>query len=94
MLNVLRGDMSLVGPRPERKYFVEKLKEKVPFYIQRHAVKPGITGWAQIRFRYGASIEDGLEKLKYDLYYIKNMSPLLDLSILFETTKSFLAGSR
>lgn len=94
MFNVLKGDMSFVGPRPERTFFVEKLKEKVPYYIQRHAVKPGITGWAQIRFRYGASMEDALEKLKYDLYYIKNMSPLLDLTIIFETTKTFLVGSR
>ena len=94
MFNVLKGDMSFVGPRPERSYFVDQLKEKIPYYIQRHAVKPGITGWAQIKFRYGASTEDALEKLKYDLYYVKNMSPLLDLTIIFETTKAFLLGSR
>jgi sugar transferase (PEP-CTERM system associated) len=94
MFNVLKGDMSFVGPRPERSYFIDQLKEKIPYYIQRHVVKPGITGWAQIRFRYGASMEDSLEKLKYDLYYVKNMSPLLDLAIIFETTKSFLLGSR
>jgi sugar transferase (PEP-CTERM system associated) len=94
MFNVLKGDMSFVGPRPERSYFVDQLKEKIPYYIQRHAVKPGITGWAQIKFRYGASAEDALEKLKYDLYYVKNMSPLLDLTIIFETTKAFLMGSR
>jgi sugar transferase (PEP-CTERM system associated) len=94
MFNVLKGDMSFVGPRPERTYFVNQLKEKIPYYIQRHAVKPGITGWAQIKYRYGASTEDALEKLKYDLYYAKNMSPLLDLTIIFETTKSFLLGAR
>jgi sugar transferase (PEP-CTERM system associated) len=94
MFNVLKGDMSFVGPRPERTYFVDQLKEKIPYYIQRHAVKPGITGWAQIKYRYGASTEDALEKLNYDLYYAKNMSPLLDLNIIFETTKNFLLGSR
>lgn len=92
MLNVLKGDMSFVGPRPERPFFVEQLKEEIPFYSQRHAVKPGITGWAQIWYRYGASKEDALEKLKYDLYYIKNMSFLLDLTIIFETAKIVLLG--
>jgi len=93
MFNVLKGDMSFVGPRPERPYFVDRLKEKIPYYNQRHAVKPGITGWAQIRFRYGASAEDALEKLKYELYYIKNMSLLLDLAIVFETTKAVFMRS-
>ena len=92
MINVLKGDLSFVGPRPERPYFVEKLREEIPFYNQRFAVKPGITGWAQIRYRYGASKEDALEKLKYDLYYIKNMSPLFDLLIIFETIKVVLFG--
>ncbi len=87
MWNVLKGDMSFVGPRPERPYFVEKLKQEIPYYTQRHAVKPGITGWAQIRYPYGASVKDAIEKLKYDLYYIKNFSILFDLAIIFETTK-------
>jgi sugar transferase (PEP-CTERM system associated) len=90
MLNVLRGDMSFVGPRPERPFFVEKLKEEIPYYDQRFSVKPGITGWAQIKYPYGASKEDALEKLKYDLYYIKNMSHLFDLLIIFETVKVVL----
>ncbi len=90
MWNVLKGDMSFVGPRPERPYFVDKLTDQIPYYTQRHVVKPGITGWAQIRYPYGASVEDALEKLKYDLYYIKNFSILFDLAILFETTKVVL----
>lgn len=90
MFNVLRGDMSFVGPRPERPFFVEKLKEEIPYYDQRFSVKPGITGWAQIKYPYGASKEDALEKLKYDLYYIKNMSLLFDLLIIFETVKVVL----
>ena len=90
MLNVLKGEMSFVGPRPERPYFVKRLKEQIPYYSQRHAVKPGITGWAQIRYRYGDSVQDAIEKLKYDLYYVKNMSFLFDLAILFETTKVLL----
>ena len=87
MINVLKGDMSFVGPRPERPFFVEQLSERIPHYIQRYAVTPGMTGWAQIKFRYGASEDDALEKLRYDLYNIKNMSPLLDCTIIFETTK-------
>src|SRR4030042_3349136 len=90
MFNVLKGDMSFVGPRPERPFFVEKLREEIPYYDQRFSVKPGITGWAQIKYPYGASKEDALEKLKYVLYYIKNMSPLLDLLIIFETVKVVL----
>ena len=85
--NVLRGDMSLVGPRPERPEFVSQLTEQVPFYGQRHVVKPGLTGWAQIRYTYGASVEDTIEKLQYDLYYIKNMSVALDVVIAIETLK-------
>ena len=92
MINVLKGDMSFVGPRPERPYFVEKLRKEIPFYDQRFSVKPGITGWAQIKYRYGASKEEALEKLKYDLYYIKNLSPLFDLLIIFETIKVVLFG--
>ena len=87
ILNVLRGDMSFVGPRPERSYFVEQLTQKIPYYFERHRVKPGITGWAQLNYSYGASIEDAKEKLKYDLYYIKNCSVFLDLIILMQTAR-------
>lgn len=90
LYNVLRGDMSLVGPRPERPHFVRELSALIPFYELRHSVKPGLTGWAQIHFRYANSMQDAVEKLQYDLYYIKNMSPLLDLMILFETAKTVL----
>jgi exopolysaccharide biosynthesis polyprenyl glycosylphosphotransferase len=86
--NVLRGDMSLVGPRPERPSFVDQLTATIPFYPQRHVVKPGLTGWAQIRYAYGASVEDAVEKLQYDLYYIKNLSVALDLVIVLETIKT------
>jgi len=92
MFNVLKGDMSFVGPRPERPYFVEKLRKEIPFYDQRFSVKPGITGWAQIKYQYAASKIDTVEKLKYDLYYIKNLSPLFDLLIIFETIKVVLLG--
>ena len=92
MINVLKGEMSFVGPRPERPFFIEQLEKEIPFYSIRHVVKPGITGWAQICYPYGASKEDALEKLKYDLYYIKNLSPLLDLNIIFETVKVVLFG--
>jgi sugar transferase (PEP-CTERM system associated) len=88
--NVLRGDMSFVGPRPERPYFVEQLARAIPFYQQRHAVKPGVTGWAQVKYRYGASIEDAMEKLRYDLYYIKHLSIFFDLTIVFDTVKVIL----
>jgi exopolysaccharide biosynthesis polyprenyl glycosylphosphotransferase len=88
--NVLRGDMSLVGPRPERPEFVRNLTEKIPFYGQRHVVRPGLTGWAQIRYTYGASVEDAMEKLQYDLFYIKNLSLALDLFILVSTVKTVL----
>jgi sugar transferase (PEP-CTERM system associated) len=92
MFNVLKGDMSFVGPRPERPYFVETLRKEIPYYDRRFSVKPGITGWAQVKYRYGASKIDALEKLKYDLYYIKNLSPLFDLLIIFETIKVVLFG--
>jgi sugar transferase (PEP-CTERM system associated) len=91
-INVLRGDMNFVGPRPERPVFVEQLSEIVPYYSQRHVVKPGLTGWAQIKYPYGASVEDAIEKLRYDLYYIKNQSLLLDPIIVFETIKIVLFG--
>jgi sugar transferase (PEP-CTERM system associated) len=90
--NVLRGDMSFVGPRPERQFFVEQLAKEIPFYQQRHAVKPGLTGWAQIKYEYGSSIEDAMEKLRYDLYYIKHLSIALDLSIVFDTVKVVMFG--
>jgi len=88
--NVVRGDMSFVGPRPERPYFVNELARAIPFYQQRHAVKPGITGWAQVKYRYGASLEDAMEKLRYDLYYIKHLSIFFDLTIVFDTVKVVL----
>ncbi len=92
MINVLRGDMSFVGPRPERPCFVDELKKQIPYYGFRHAIKPGITGWAQVRYRYGASVQDSLEKLQYDLYYIKNLSLVLDATILIQTVKIMLLG--
>ena len=92
VFNVLLGDMSFVGPRPERPMFVESLKAQVPFYGLREAVKPGITGWAQIRYPYGASVEDAKNKLEYDLYYVKNGSLVLDLAIIFHTVRHVLLG--
>jgi len=96
LLNVVRGEMSVVGPRPERPYFVDQLAARIPFYAQRHCVKPGITGWAQVKAPYGASLEDARGKLRYDLYYIKNRSFLLDLWILTCTVRTVLRqeGSR
>ena len=88
--NVLRGDMSLIGPRPERPAFIEKLTREIPYYGQRHVVKPGVTGWAQVRYTYGASVEDALEKMQYDLYYVKHMSLRFDLLIALETIKTVL----
>ena len=90
LFNVLAGSMSLVGPRPERAHFVDDLATKIPYFRQRHLVKPGLTGWAQINYRYGASFEDAVQKLQYDLFYIKNQSLLFDLSILFNTVKIVL----
>ena len=92
VFNVLRGDMSFVGPRPERPEFVARLAEKIPYYAQRHCVKPGITGWAQLCYAYGSSENDALEKLQYDLYYIKNNSLLFDLAILIQTAEVVLFG--
>ncbi len=92
LFNILKGDMSFVGPRPERPEFVEKLTEKIPYYNERHRVKPGLSGWAQIRYPYGASVEDGLEKLQYDLYYIKNYNFLLDALVLLQTAEVVLLG--
>jgi len=92
LINVLKGEMSFVGPRPERAHFVEKLRTIIPFYDERHSVKPGITGWAQIKFGYGSNVEDAEEKLQYDLYYIKHMSLLFDLAIIFHTVKVMALG--
>ncbi len=91
--NVFIGNMSLVGPRPERPEFVAGLTQQIPFYGQRHVVKPGLTGWAQVRYTYGASVEDAMQKLQYDLYYIKNMSIALDLYIVVNTIKTVLMRS-
>ena len=92
VFNVLRGQMSLVGPRPERPEFVEELKKSIPYYDERHAVKPGVTGWAQLKYSYGASEEDAIEKLQYDLYYIKNQSLMLDVMIVLQTVEVVLWG--
>jgi lipopolysaccharide/colanic/teichoic acid biosynthesis glycosyltransferase len=90
LINVLRGDMSFVGPRPERPFFVDQLSETIPFYSERHCVKPGITGWAQVNYPYGASLEDARQKLSYDLYYVKNHSLFLDFIILLSTVRVIL----
>lgn len=91
-INVLRGEMSLVGPRPERPVFCEMLEQEIPFYVQRQSVRPGVTGWAQIKYQYGSSVEESRTKLEYDLFYIKHMSFLLDLVIMFETVKVLITG--
>ena len=83
--NIFKGDISFVGPRPERPEFVEQLKKEIPYYEIRHLIKPGFTGWAQINYYYGASIEEAKEKLKYELYYVKNRSFFLDLGIILKT---------
>jgi len=88
--NVLTGEMSFVGPRPERPEFVQQLTNEIPFYGQRHVVKPGLTGWAQVRYTYGATVEDAVQKLQYDLYYIKNMAIALDVVIVVETIKTVI----
>jgi lipopolysaccharide/colanic/teichoic acid biosynthesis glycosyltransferase len=88
--NVVTGDMSLVGPRPERPEFVAELTRQIPYYGERHGIRPGVTGWAQIRYTYGASTEDALEKLQYDLFYIKNLSFPLDLFIILSTIKTVI----
>ena len=90
--NVLKGDMSFVGPRPEREFFVQKLEEVIPYFGIRFSVKPGISGWAQVSYGYGASLEDAIEKLNYDLFYIKNMSTFMDLMIILRTIKIVLLG--
>jgi exopolysaccharide biosynthesis polyprenyl glycosylphosphotransferase len=92
LFNVLNGDMSLVGPRPERPHFVEELAREIPHYANRHTVKPGLTGWAQIRYPYGASVKDAREKLQYDLYYAKNHTLFLDMLILLQTAEVVMFG--
>ncbi len=92
LYNVLMGDMSLVGPRPERPYFVDKLTRDIPFYAVRHSVKPGVTGWAQVRYPYGATVDDSIQKLQYDLFYVKNHTLFLDILILFQTVGVVLTG--
>jgi lipopolysaccharide/colanic/teichoic acid biosynthesis glycosyltransferase len=87
------GDMSLVGPRPERPYFVDQLAREIPYYAVRHSVKPGVTGCAQVRYRYSASLDDAVQKLQYDLYYVKNHTLFLDVVILFETVSVVVTGA-
>lgn len=92
IVNVIKGEMSFVGPRPERPYFVEQLREQIPYYDVRHSIKPGITGMAQVRYPYGASVADAVQKLQYDLYYVKNNSLFLDILILIDTIQVVLLG--
>jgi sugar transferase (PEP-CTERM system associated) len=91
-INVLRGDMSFVGPRPERPVFVGELRKLIPYYDERHSVRPGVTGWAQVQYPYGASIEDSYKKMEYDLFYLKNMSILFDCAIVLQTIRTVLTG--
>jgi sugar transferase (PEP-CTERM system associated) len=90
IINVFKGEMSFVGPRPERPFFVDKLVKQIPYYALRHSIKPGITGWAQVRYHYGASLDDAVEKLQYELYYVKNHTLFLDLIVLFATMRVVL----
>lgn len=92
LYNVIVGQMSFVGPRPERQFFINTLEKEIPYYNLRHIVKPGLTGWAQVKYPYGASIEDSYRKLQYDLYYIKNYSLILDVLIILDTVKIVLFG--
>ena len=91
--NIIKGEMNFVGPRPERPHFVKQLAVEVPFYEHRHLVAPGLTGWAQTKYPYGASVDDAIQKLQYDLYYIKNQSLTLDMVIVFDTIKTVLFGA-
>jgi lipopolysaccharide/colanic/teichoic acid biosynthesis glycosyltransferase len=91
-VNVIRGEMSFVGPRPERPEFVDELRKQIPYYDERHSVRPGVTGWAQVQYSYGSSVEDAIRKLEYDLFYLKNMSPLFDCSIILDTVGIVLTG--
>lgn len=90
--NVIRGDMSFVGPRPERPCFIEELRKMIPYYDERHSVRPGITGWAQVQYKYGSSVEDAAKKLEYDLFYLKHMSLSFDLAIIFQTIRIVIGG--
>ena len=94
LYNILKGDLSLVGPRPERPEFIKDLRQDIPYYDLRHLIRPGITGWAQINYRYGASIEDAYEKLQYDMYYLKNRSIILDILIILKTIKLLFTSAR
>jgi hypothetical protein len=91
-INVIRGDMSFVGPRPERPFFVEKLREQISYYDERHSVRPGLTGWAQVQYKYGANVEDAYRKLEYDLFYLQNMSIFFDCAIILKTIRTVLTG--
>jgi lipopolysaccharide/colanic/teichoic acid biosynthesis glycosyltransferase len=91
-VNVIRGEMSFVGPRPERPVFVERLREEISYYDERHTVRPGLTGWAQVSYQYGASLEDAFRKLEYDLFYLKNMSVFFDCAIALKTMRIVLTG--
>ena len=93
LFNVLKGEMSFIGPRPERPFFIQQFAKEIPCYTQRQSVKPGITGWAQVNYPYGSNLEDAIEKLRFDLYYIKNMSLLLDLFIILKTLKIITLGT-
>jgi lipopolysaccharide/colanic/teichoic acid biosynthesis glycosyltransferase len=94
LINILKGEMSLVGPRPERPEMIEKtLAPQIPFYNLRHLVKPGVTGWAQVNFRYGSSTEDTMEKLQLDLYYVKNRSVWIDILVILKTVKTVITGA-
>ncbi|MGL5354929.1 MAG: sugar transferase, partial [Cetobacterium sp.] len=92
LFNVIKGDMSFIGPRPERMVFIKELEKTIPYYGLRHMIKPGLTGWAQVMYPYGATVEDAKHKLEYDLYYIKCYNLFLDLVILFKTLKTVLFG--
>jgi lipopolysaccharide/colanic/teichoic acid biosynthesis glycosyltransferase len=92
LFNIIKGDMSFVGPRPERPEFVRELETQYPYYRERHRLRPGLTGWAQIRYEYGSKREDAFEKLQYDLYYTKNFSIFLDLLIILHTVEVVLMG--
>jgi lipopolysaccharide/colanic/teichoic acid biosynthesis glycosyltransferase len=89
-INVLKGDMAIIGPRPERQVFVDEISATIPLYQSRHVIKPGLTGWAQVNYSYGASLEDSLMKLQYDLYYIKHRSLFLDINIVIKTVSTIL----
>ncbi|MCD9485500.1 sugar transferase, partial [Photobacterium phosphoreum] len=92
LINIIKGEMSLIGPRPEREVFIEELEKTIPYYRFRHAIKPGVTGLAQVKYAYGASVEDAVWKHKYDIYYIKHQSLMLDIKVILLTVKTVLFG--